>query len=163
MQTPVDPIRSANAGLICDLVGADDEIRTRDHHLGKVRRPIPLTYANARKPALACHSNYSMVRSGSQCYAPSRCLYAACRNGLLKDHSGGLRLLYGPTDLHRGQHHRLGNAAHDIPALDLDATLVRGRHRRADVAIDLLGGALADRQPLRTPEVGLDGEVDIAF
>ena len=95
----------------------------------------------------------SNVRAGQQ----------PCQNGLLEDHSGGLRLLYRPTDLHRGQHHRLGKAAHDLPALDLDPTLVRGRRRRADVVIDLLGGALADRQPVRAPEVGLDGEVDIAF
>ena len=36
--------------------GADDEIRTRDPHLGKVRRPVPLTCANTPKPPLACLS-----------------------------------------------------------------------------------------------------------
>jgi len=41
--------------------------------------PKPLTWANTRKPALACSSDWSLVRAGSRCFATSRGLYAACR------------------------------------------------------------------------------------
>jgi len=41
--------------------------------------PKPLTCANTPKPPLACHSDWSLVRVGTRCFATSRGLYAACR------------------------------------------------------------------------------------
>jgi len=65
------------------------EIWTRDLRSPRSMHPEPLTCVNAWKPPLACSPDWSLVRTGSRCFATSRGLYAAWRKALLEGHSDG--------------------------------------------------------------------------
>ena len=78
--------------------------------------PKPLTCANTRKSPLACHSGWSLVRTGSRCFATSRGLYAACQKGLVEDHSGGYRIEpLRPGGVRIGSHPREGRPGEVCP------------------------------------------------
>ena len=70
-------------------------------------------------------------------------------------------LVDGAPDLLGRQHHRLGQAAHQLPAPDLGPELLGGRVGRADRDLDLLRRPLADGDAVLPADVGLDGGVDV--
>ena len=69
--------------------------------------------------------------------------------------------LDGNPDLVGREHHRLGQATHELTAADLGTDLVGGRIGRPQHDLDLLGGALTHRDAVLAADEPLNGVVDV--